>query len=545
MKYRFPIFAFLLFTLLSPLAQAQQPGVEVSADGHTTAIVTGETSAGGWSASRSGGVLYGVAPDWANSLRVQVGALQAVDMNGDGLVDLVVGCYHSDSYPPYPDWENLIYFNKGNSLEADPSWISTDEVSTGDIQVALIDDDLYPDVFAANGGFSMSPSVIYWGSASGPSTTPGWSSQEPGLAWNNYAMPFDFDHDGDIDVITANQGNSPNDPYRPIYLFFNDSGVLSAVPGWQSAEESIQNFLSFADYDGDGWEDLAVSKWANFESGIYANAAGTLQTTPLWTTGDTDTDKGVAWADVDHNGWPDLALGHDPTLLYANTGGSLAQVWSSNASYHGQSDLRFFDVDSDGDDDLAEINFADGKTHIYLNDDGTLESAPSWTYDSSAVGTAVTFGDINGDTLPDLIIGYSGEPSVIVFYARGLASDLHEIPAATGATIEFHIGAGAQEGGRNYLLVGSVSGTDPGTLLPGGLATIPLNRDWFTDFILDRLNTPLFARFWGQLDATGAATAELRAPPIASWVGTTIHFAYALDDPWDYASNAVAVAVVP
>ena len=37
-----------------------------------------------------------------------------------------------------------------------PSWVSTDERSTGDIRVALINDDPYPDVFAANGGFELS-----------------------------------------------------------------------------------------------------------------------------------------------------------------------------------------------------------------------------------------------------------------------------------------------------------------------------------------------------------------------------------------------------
>ena len=394
-----------------------QQCIEVSDDGHEMVVVRG-TETDGTVTVRGRSVPYGSTPDWQNDLRRQVGGLQAEDMNGDGLIDVVVGCYYSDSYPPYEDWENLIYYNVGGELEASPSWISTDEVSTGDVQVADINDDTYPDIFAANGGYSMSASVIYWGSPSGPSLTPGWFSAEPLLAWNNYAMPFDFDHDGDIDVVTANQGNSPEDAYRPIYVFFNTDGVLSTTPGWQSAEWSIQNFLAFADYEGNGWEDLAVSKWSGFESGIYRNVDGVLLTVPQWTTGDTDSDKGVAWADVDANDWPDLALGHDPTLLYDNVLGVLTVGWSSSATYFGHSDLRFCDVDRDGDQDLAETHFSDGKVHIYLNDDGVLESAPSWTYDSPTVGTAIAFGDINGDNWPDLIVGNSGDPSVKVFYAQ-------------------------------------------------------------------------------------------------------------------------------
>ena len=397
--------------------QAQEPRVEVSDDGHEVVILQ-KSETDGAVITRGGGVPYGAAPDWQNALRRQVGGLRAEDMNGDGLVDVVVGCYHSDSYPPYPDWENLIYYNVGGVLEASPSWVSTDEVSTGDIQVADINGDGFSDIFGATGYYTMDPSVIYWGSPAGPSNSPGWFSAEPGPTWNNYAMPFDFDHDGDIDVITANQAVSPA-PYRPIYIFRNNDGVLDTVPSWQSAEWSIQGFLAMADYDGDGWEDLAVSKWVNFESGIYKNVDGTLQTTPIWTTGDDDSDKGVAWADIDDNGWPDLALGHDPTLLYSNDAGTLTATWSSAASYFGQLYIGFCDIDRDGDPDLAETHFSDGKVHIYLNNAGVLDAPPSWTYDSSSVGTAIAFGDITGNGWPDLIVGNSGDPSVKVFYNQG------------------------------------------------------------------------------------------------------------------------------
>lgn len=364
--------------------------------------------------SRTDDAPFLTTPDWENALRIQVGGLDVGDVDGDGDNDVAVGCYHSNSYPPYEDWENLIYLNTGGTLEADPSWISTDQRHTGDIHLALINDDLYLDVVCGNGGFGYDPSVIYFGSPSGPSTTPGWLSADP--AWNNYILPFDVDHDDDLDLVTANQGRDQYDPYRPITIFFNNDGDVATTPAWQSAETSIQNFLSFADYDHDGWEDLAVSKWANFESGIYKNNAGALETTPVWTTGDTDTDKGVAWGNVDGDTWPDLALGHDPTLLYTNSDGTLTQSWASTASYHGHSDLRFCDVDADGDDDLLEIHFSNGQAHLYLNREGTLDSAPSWTYDSSAVGTAVACGDISGDGMPDLILGFSGDVSVVVFF---------------------------------------------------------------------------------------------------------------------------------
>ncbi|TFG40023.1 MAG: VCBS repeat-containing protein [Candidatus Aminicenantes bacterium] len=298
---RFVVPGLIVMILALPLPAAEV--IEISEDAlQRVELVAGEAPSA-W--RRGADVPYPLTADWTNTLRVQVGGLAVVDVNGDGDEDLVVGCYHSDSFPAYDDWENLIYLNTGTELEATPSWVSADERSTGDIQVALINDDPYPDVFAANGGFEMAPSVIYFGSATGPSTTPTWFAAD--VSWTNYAKPFDFDHDGDVDVATANQGNSQSDPYRPMRLYVNDNGILETNPSWQSAETSIQNFLAWGDLDGDGWEDLAVSKWANFESGVYKNLMGALQTTPVWTTADTDTDKGVGWADVDGDLDPDLS----------------------------------------------------------------------------------------------------------------------------------------------------------------------------------------------------------------------------------------------
>ena len=132
---------------------AQEQRIEVSDDGRGVVVVCASATEG-TVIIRGRGVPYGTTPDWQNDLRRQVGGLQAEDMNGDELIDVVVGCYHSDSYPPDDDWENYIYYNAGGFLEASPSWVSTDEVSTGDVQVANINGDTYPDIFAANGGYS-------------------------------------------------------------------------------------------------------------------------------------------------------------------------------------------------------------------------------------------------------------------------------------------------------------------------------------------------------------------------------------------------------
>lgn len=414
MRGRLTVVVLCGLAVVGVAAAPEGARLEVSEAGHEQVLLTGdEVSAG---SRLDDQVPFPTAPDWQNDRRVQVGGLAAADLDGDGDVDLAVGCYHSNSYPPYPDWENLIYFNLGGGLEAEPSWVSADERSTTDVKIALINGDPYPDVIAGNGDFSYDRTVVYFGGPGGPNTTPGWL--EGTSTWTTAVLPFDLDHDGDMDLVTANQGNGSADPYRPIQVFYSSGGVLATTPGWQSTAPDMQNFLAFGDYDHDGWEDLAVSKWVNSASGVYRNLAGVLEVSPSWTTGEADSDKGVGWADVDGNGWLDLALGHDPTRLYSNTDGTLGLTWSATGSYFGHSDLRFEDVDLDGDQDLAEIHFSNGMARIYLNRDGVLDSTASWSYDGADVGTALAFGDIDGSGTPDLILGFSGQPSVMVFLSR-------------------------------------------------------------------------------------------------------------------------------
>ena len=148
--------------------------------------------------------------------------------------------------------------------------------------------------------------------------------------------------------------------------------------------------------------------------------------------------------------------------------------------------------------------------------------------------------------------GPQGDHVRIYNYARcvrggvgdSLAADAYTFSAASGGTIAFTLDAGSSGAGREYLLCASLSGTAPGTLFPGGLITIPLNRDWFSDFVIARLGQPAFREFWGTLDATGRATVHLYAPSVSStWVETEIFFAFATLSPSDFASIPVAVEI--
>jgi hypothetical protein len=124
-----------------------------------------------------------------------------------------------------------------------------------------------------------------------------------------------------------------------------------------------------------------------------------------------------------------------------------------------------------------------------------------------------------------------------------LEADAHYL-SEQGGTVNFTLDGGVANSNRSYLLLGSLSGNSPGIPLPGGMTTLPLNWDYFTSIMINLINTSVFFDFWGTLDGSGTATAQLNLGPIQGLAGQTMQFAFALDQPWDFVSNTVAINIV-
>jgi hypothetical protein len=128
-----------------------------------------------------------------------------------------------------------------------------------------------------------------------------------------------------------------------------------------------------------------------------------------------------------------------------------------------------------------------------------------------------------------------------------LSVDVETMSESTGGTATFTL-TNPSHASKRYLLLGTFSGTSPGTPLPpnpGGVV-LPINWDAFTDLILVNLGPPYFSDFLGTLDGNGEATAVFWAPALPHAAGFTMHFAFCQDGSWwDFASNAVDILVVP
>jgi len=127
-----------------------------------------------------------------------------------------------------------------------------------------------------------------------------------------------------------------------------------------------------------------------------------------------------------------------------------------------------------------------------------------------------------------------------------LFSDDELIDLVDGGSQTFQLEAGPDSAGEIYLLLGSITGSEPG--IPLGTVTLPLNPDPYFSFTLANMNSAALPNTLGLLDVTGGATASLVIPPATdvSLAGITLRHAYATIDGLSFAgaSNAIDVRLV-
>jgi len=142
--------------------------------------------------------------------------------------------------------------------------------------------------------------------------------------------------------------------------------------------------------------------------------------------------------------------------------------------------------------------------------------------------------DCDGNGLPDSCEIATGaadyDGNGVLDVCDPLSASTNEASVAVIGQVDFSLRAGATHAGQGYQLLGSMTGTAPGTQL--GALTLPLNSandPWFalTTMVF---NSVILQNTTGVLDGNGEAQATLVVPPLGSLLGLQFHHAYVVRD---------------
>jgi len=322
----------------------------------------------------------------------------AGDVDGDGHDDFLIGAPDEVVDPHTPRCDSSVYLYRGSvdGIDAsEPGWTLVSELPEDDLfgptaAVGDVNGDGYDDLMVSAVDYDPAGAAfLYEGSATGLQTTASWSAEgaEPDARFGAaMAAAGDVDGDGFGDVLIGAPGiptTSPSaEPYA--YLFRGGATGPELTPGWSYADAAAGMLATVVagagDVNGDGFDDVAVGA-PGYDGAL--------------------TNQGAVF--VFHGGGSGPSSAPDWSAI----GGGLDDTFGTSVA-GGE------DVDGDGFDDLlvgvpghTDGDLGEGRIDLFRGTGTGLESTPSWSQASDAVGAGlgtevVMAGDIDGDGFADL-----------------------------------------------------------------------------------------------------------------------------------------------
>ncbi len=258
-----------------------------------------------------------------------------------------------------------------------------------------------------------------------------WLFQEQYISYpvgNGLAVGVgDFNSDGlnDIAMTTSN---------ADLFVFLQQPDGSLANPPAHFYTPGEPWSLSIGDLNNDGRSDIAVSSFSeNVVSVYYQGTGGNLIGQIVSYTTDNSPDA-IAVGDVNGDGLDDIAVSHwnAPHIgVFAQTpSGSLSSMITYDSPQAGYDDIEITDVNHDGKNDVVKMNGLGEypSLSIYLQDaNGALAPETAYPLTSCAsydycLGHSIGIGDVTGDGIIDIVLGYShggtGSASEIAVFAQ-------------------------------------------------------------------------------------------------------------------------------
>lgn len=347
------------------------------------------------------------------------------DVDGDGYVDLLLGCRGSSS--PFQA-QNRLFLNDGSGalVDATSRLPALTEYTTG---VALGDVDGDGDLDALFGNYDemskgWGQNQLHINDGSGcfidtPVQIPSGSDNTTSLAIG------DVDNDGDVDLFVGNSWCPYN--YAQNRLHLNDgSGIFTdATSSHLPVDDLCTNCVALADLDDDGDLDAFLGNQPGMSDGrnrIYANTgSGTFVYVPSCLPSHADRTLDIAVGDVDGDGDLDVMIGNEGNAvfnspeqnrLYVNDG--TGQFSNATNQIPGEANhtysVAFGDLDGDGDLDAVMGNGPsddlDGQNDLLRNDGAGWFTRVNSQIPADDIETwSLAPGDLDSDGDMDIVLG--------------------------------------------------------------------------------------------------------------------------------------------